>query len=94
MENTLQKTESLLTTNLIPNITGRGQLSIVERSLFSLALSKGGLNILSPEDRRNDLQWSKDVTSHLDEEDLTTAKAKQHSTVNMIKKQKQEIQKN
>ena len=34
-----------------------------------------------------------DVTSHLDEEDLTTAEAKQHSTVNMIKKQKQEIQK-
>ena len=90
---TLQNTESLLTTKLIPNITGRGQLSIAERSLFSLQLSKGGLNILSPEDRRNDLQWSKDVTSHLDEEDLTTAEAKQHSTVNMIKKQKQEIQK-
>ena len=93
MENTLQNTESLLTTKLIPNITGRGQLSKAERSLFSLPLSKGRLNILSPEDRRNDLQWSKDVTSHLDEEDLTTAEAKQHSTVNMIKKQKQEIQK-
>ena len=93
MKNTLQNTESLLTTKLIPDITGRGQLSIAERSLFSLLLSKGGLNILSPDDRRNDLQWSKDVTSHLDEEDLTTAEAKQHSTVNMIKKQKQEIQK-
>ena len=93
MENTLQNTESLLTTKLIFNITGRVQLSIAERSLFSLPLSKGGLNILSPEDRRNDLQWSKDVTFHLDEEDLTTAEAKQHSTVNLIKKQKQEIQK-
>ena len=88
MENTLQNTESLLTTKLIPNITGRGQLSMTELSLFSLALSKGGLNILSPEDRRNDLQWSKDVTSHLDEEDLTTAEAKQHSTVNMINRSK------
>ena len=87
------KTPNLSTTKLIPNITGRGQLPIAERSLFSLPLSKSGLNILSPEGGRNDLQWSKDVTSHLDEEDLTTAEAKQHSTVNMIKKEKQEIQK-
>ena len=90
MENTLQNTESLLTTKLIPNIAVRGQFSIAERSLFSLPLSKCGLNILSPEDRRNDLQWSKDVTlTTADEEDLTTAEAKQHSTVNMIRKQKQ-----
>ena len=93
MENTLQNTESLLTTKLIPNVTGRGQPSVTERRLFALPLSKGGLNIFSPEDRRNDLQWSKAVTSHLDEENLTTAEAKQHATVNMIKKQKQEIQK-
>ena len=59
MENTSQNTESLLTTKLIPNITGRGQRSATERSLFSLPLSKNGLNILPPEDRRNDLQWSK-----------------------------------
>ena len=93
MENTLQNTESLLTTKLIPSTTGRGQPSVTERSLFSFSLSKGGLNIFSLEDRRNDLQWSKVVTSHLDEEDITTAEAKQNSTVNMMKKQKQEIQK-
>ena len=48
---------------------------------------------LSPEERRNHLQWSKVVTSHLDEEDLTNAEVKQLSTVIMIKKQNQEIQK-
>ena len=89
MENTLRYTESLLTTNLIPNITGRCQHSSTERSRFSLPLSKVGLKFLSPEDRRNDQQWSKAVTSHLDEEDLTTAEAKQNSTVNVIKEQKQ-----
>ena len=68
MENTLQNTEYLLTTKLNPNITGHGQLCATERSLLSQPFSKGGLNILSPEDRRNDLQLSKAVTSHLDED--------------------------
>ena len=37
MENTLQNTESLLTTKVIPNITGRGQQSATERSFLPTA---------------------------------------------------------
>ena len=75
-EKTLQNTETLFTTKLIPNIIGRGPPSVTERSLFSLPLSKGGLKILSPEDRRNNLQWSKAVTAHLDVEDLDAGNIK------------------
>ena len=57
MENTRQITESLLTTKLIPNIISRGQPSVTERSRLFQLLSKGVLEILSPQDRTNNLQW-------------------------------------
>ena len=64
MESTQQNAESLLTTKLISNITDRGQPSVTELSLSSLALSKGELNILLPDDRRNDLHQAGQQLSH------------------------------
>ena len=58
-----------------------------ERTLFSLLLNMGDLNILTLKDRITDLDWSKLVTSHLDE-NVIAAEKMQYNTNHQIKKRK------
>ena len=51
------------------------------------------LNILKPDERRNDLDWSNLVTSHSDNDDVIAAETRQYKTVDQIKKEKQELRK-
>ena len=51
----------------------------------------GGLNIMNPDDRTNDLTWSKKVSQHLSDEVATNVEYKQQKSIKIIKKQKTEI---
>ena len=44
----LEETERKIKENLIPAITGRSDITDEERSLFSLPVRDGGLNIVHP----------------------------------------------
>ena len=46
---------------------------------------------MTPDDRTNDLTWSKEVSQHLSDEDATNVEYKQHKSIKIIKKQKTEI---
>ena len=77
---------------LIPNTTGRSHLTAAERKLFPLPLNTDGLNILTPDHRGNDFDWSKLVTSHFNHGDVIAVETKPYETVNQIKTDKQELQ--
>ena len=46
---------------------------------------------MTPDDRTNDLTWSKEVSQHLSDEDASNVEYKQQKSIKSIKKQKTEI---
>ena len=46
---------------------------------------------MTPDDRTNDLTWSKEVSQHLSDEDAANIDYKKQKSINIIKKQKTEI---
>ena len=87
----LEDSEKIISEKIIPNITGQDRPTEPERKLFSLPLRNGGLNIMVPQDRKNDLRWSRDVASHLNSDDITTCERNQNKAIVKIKKEKSEI---
>ena len=86
-----ENSETIIREKLIPNMTGQNPPSSPIRELLALPLRNGGLNIMTPDDRTNDLTWSKEVSQHLSDEDATNVEYKQHKSIKIIKKQKTEI---
>ena len=76
------------TENLISAITGRNDITDKERSLFSLPVRDGGLNTVHPEDRVEDLNWSRKMTACLDNDDDPEAQQ------SLIVKQNRKVRKN
>ena len=70
--------------NLIPAITGRSYITDEERSLFSLPVRDGGLNIVHPENRVEELNWSRQVSACLDDD----AEAQKSSIAKQVRKEK------
>ena len=70
----------------IPAITGRSNITDEERSLFSLPVRDGGLNIVHPEDRVEELNWSRQMAACLDNDE--DAEAQQSSIVKQVRKEK------
>ena len=64
-----EKSETIIREKLIPNMTGKNPPSSPMRELLALPLRKGGSNIMTPDNRTNDLIWSKEVSQHLSHED-------------------------
>ena len=62
-------------TKILPNISGRCHQTTAERTLVSLPLNKGSLNIWTSNGKSNDLDWSKLVTSDLDDSNVIAAEA-------------------
>ena len=58
-------------------MTGQNPPSSPMRELLALPLRNGGLNIMTPDDRTNDLTWSKEVSQHLSDEDASNVEYKQ-----------------
>ena len=81
----LEETERKIKENLIPAITGRSDITDEERSLFSLPVRDGGLNIVHPEDRVEELNWSRQMAACLDNDD--DAEAQQSSIVKQVRKE-------
>ena len=82
----LEETERKIKENLIPAITGRSDITDEERSLFSLPVRDGGLNIVHPEDRVEELNWLRQIAVCLDNDD--DAEAQQSSIVQQVRKEK------
>ena len=80
----LEETERKIKENLIPAITGRSNITDEERSLFSLPVRDGGLNIVHPEDRVEELNWSRQMAACLDNDE--DAEAQQSSIVKQVRK--------
>ena len=55
-------------------MSGQNPPSSPMRELLALPLRNGGLNIMTPDDRTNDLTWSKEVSEHLSDEDVANIK--------------------
>ena len=53
----LEGTETRIKKNLIPATTGRNDLADEKRSFVSLPVRDGGLSIVHPEDRVEELNW-------------------------------------
>ena len=81
----LEETERKIKENLIPAITGRSNITDEERSLFSLPVRDGGLNIVHPEDRVEELNWSRQMAACLDNDE--DAEAQQSSIVKQVRKE-------
>ena len=58
------------------------------RKLLALPLRNGGLNIVTPDDRANDLTWSKEVRQHLSDKDATNVEHKQQKSKKKSKNRK------
>ena len=83
----LGETESSIKKNLIPAITGRNDPADEKQSLVSLPVRDGGLSIVDPEDRVEELNWSRQMAARLDKDD--DAEAQQSLIVNQRKKSEQ-----
>ena len=70
----LQEMERKIKENLIPAITGKSDITDEERSLFSLPVRNGELNIVHPEE----LNWSRQMAACSDYDDDAEA---QHSSI-------------
>ena len=86
-----ENSETIICEKLIPNMTGQNPTSSPMRKLLALPLRNGGLNIMTPDDRTNDLTWSKEVSQHLSDEDATNVEYKQQKSIEVIEKQRMEI---
>ena len=67
-------------------MTGQNPPSSPMRELLALPLRNGGLNIMTPDDRTNDLTWSKEVSQHLSDEDASNVEYKQQKSIKSNKK--------
>ena len=70
----------------VPAITGKSNITDEERSLFSLPVRDGGLNIVHPEDRVEELNFSRQMAACLDNDD--DPEAQQSLIVKQIRKEK------
>ena len=86
-----ENSETNICEKLIPNMTGHNPPSTPVRELLALPLRNGELNIMTPDDRKNDLLWFKEVSHHLSYEDATNVEYKPHKSIKIIKKQKTEF---
>ena len=87
----LEETERKIKENLIPAITGKSNITDEERSLFSLPVRDGELNIVHPEDSV-ELNFSRQMAACLDNDD--DPEAQQSLIVKQIrKKSPQELKK-
>ena len=82
----LEETERKIKENLIPAITGKNDITDEERSLFSLPVRDGGLNIVHPQDRVEELNWSRQMAACLDNDD--DPETQQSLIVKQIRKEK------
>ena len=48
---------------MIPALTGKHEVSEDEQFLFSLPVVDGGLNIILPEDRLQEIDWSREMSA-------------------------------
>ena len=83
----LQETEKIVSEKLLPAITGNSKTTRDERTLFSLPVREGGLNVALPDDRSNELDWSLRMSACL-ENDHATAEKQQARVLKEIRKQK------
>ena len=81
----LQETEKLIKNKLIPALTGKQEVSEDDRLLFSLPVRDGGLNISLPEDRQQEINWSREMSSCLENDD---AELQQTVVIKQIRKEK------
>ena len=75
---------------LIPIITSRGP-SPLRSEHSSLPLNQGGLKFLTPDNRSGNLNWSKLLTSHVDDNDVIVTETKHYKIVHQIKKELQKL---
>ena len=83
----LEETERKIKENLISAITGRRDIK-TRNGLLSLPVRNGGLNIVRPEDRVEELNWSRQMTACLDNDDDPEAQQ------SVIMKQIRKVRKN
>ena len=70
---------------MIPALTGKQEVSEDDRLLFSLPVRDGGLNISLPEDRLQEINWSREMSSCLENDD---AELQQTVVIKQIRKEK------
>ena len=70
-------------------MTGQNTPPSPMRELLALPLRNGESNV-TPDDRTNDLTWSKEVSQHLSDEDAANIDYKQQRSIKIIEKQKME----
>ena len=70
---------------MIPALTGKQEVSGDDRLLFSLPVRDGGLNISLPEDRQQEINWSREMSSCLENDD---AELQQTVVIKQIRKEK------
>ena len=87
----LKNAEKVISDLLIPAIIGREMESDNERSLFSLPIKHGGLDIRTPEDLSNDYNWSQKRSSHLEQNEPLLAELEQQRFLDDIKILKRKI---
>ena len=81
----LQEAEKRFENKLIPALTGKQYVSEDDRPLFSLPVRDGGLNISLSEDRLQEINWSREMSSCLKNDD---AELQQTVVIKQIGKKK------
>ena len=74
-------------------MTGKQEVSEDERFLFSLPVRDGGLNISSLEDRLQEINWSREMSSCLENDDAelqqtVVKKIRKHKSAKILEKMK------
>ena len=90
--NLLDETEKIFHEQLLPSIVNHANYDDLYRKIFSLPVRKGGLNIISPEERAQEHNRSKSLAAFLYDDGEPDAEGRQAKLNDGTKKEKALIQ--